>query len=153
MGLLDAIYSAGDSAKRQIRGLLADPVGYVEQVGGMLADDLKATGERNKRMVHNPESISKQDVSATLGSLLNFAPLGLTVWHGSPHKFTKFDMSKIGTGEGAQAYGHGLYMAETPEVGQQYAKSTAGREYVVDGKPLMQIGSAQSRKVGAGGTL
>ena len=32
--------------------------------------------------------------------------------HGSPHAFTKFDMSKIGTGEGAQAYGHGMYFGE-----------------------------------------
>ncbi len=45
-----------------------------------------------------------------------------TVYHGSPHKFDKFDMSKIGTGEGAQAYGHGLYMAESPEVAQTYRR-------------------------------
>ena len=45
---------------------------------------------------------------------------GLTVYHGSPHSFDKFDMSKIGTGEGAQAYGHGLYFAETPTVAKYY---------------------------------
>ena len=44
-----------------------------------------------------------------------------TVWHGSPHKFDKFDASKIGTGEGAQAYGHGLYLAESPSVAKSYA--------------------------------
>ena len=32
--------------------------------------------------------------------------------HGSPHAFTKFDFSKIGTGEGARAYGHGGYFAQ-----------------------------------------
>lgn len=42
------------------------------------------------------------------------------VWHGSPHKFDKFDSSKIGTGEGAQAYGHGLYLAENPAVAREY---------------------------------
>ena len=47
--------------------------------------------------------------------------LGATVWHGSPHKFDAFDSSKIGTGEGAQAYGHGLYLAESPEVAGSYA--------------------------------
>jgi hypothetical protein len=36
----------------------------------------------------------------------------LTVYHGSPHKFDRFDASKIGTGEGAQSYGHGLYLAK-----------------------------------------
>jgi len=43
-----------------------------------------------------------------------------TVWHGSPHKFDKFDMDRIGTGEGAQAYGHGLYFADNPDVARNY---------------------------------
>ena len=47
---------------------------------------------------------------------------GAIVWHGSPHKFDKFDASKIGTGEGAQAYGHGLYLAEAPDVASSYTK-------------------------------
>lgn len=45
--------------------------------------------------------------------------LGMNVWHGSPHRFapTKenplgaFDAAKIGSGEGAQAYGYGHYLA------------------------------------------
>lgn len=45
---------------------------------------------------------------------------GIRAFHGSPHSFTKFDMSKIGTGEGAQSYGHGLYFAEHEPVAQQY---------------------------------
>ncbi len=48
------------------------------------------------------------------------AQRGAIVWHGSPHKFDKFDSSKIGTGEGAQAYGHGLYLAESPDVAKTY---------------------------------
>jgi hypothetical protein len=46
--------------------------------------------------------------------------LGMGVFHGSPHKFDAFDLSKIGTGEGAQAYGHGLYFAENPAVARSY---------------------------------
>ena len=45
---------------------------------------------------------------------------GAIVYHGSPHKFDAFDSSKIGTGEGAQAYGHGLYLADTPEAARYY---------------------------------
>ena len=47
--------------------------------------------------------------------------------HGSPHAFTKFDFSKIGTGEGAQAYGHGGYFAQgfDSPVAQEYAKNLA----------------------------
>jgi len=46
----------------------------------------------------------------------------LDVYHGSPHKFDRFDASKIGTGEGNQAYGHGLYLAENPGVAETYQK-------------------------------
>lgn len=44
----------------------------------------------------------------------------IKAYHGSPHDFDKFDLSKIGSGEGAQAYGHGLYFAEQPEVAKSY---------------------------------
>lgn len=47
----------------------------------------------------------------------------IRAYHGSPHKFDKFDISKIGTGEGAQAYGHGLYFAENPEVAHAYREA------------------------------
>jgi len=46
----------------------------------------------------------------------------LDVYHGSPHKFDRFDASKIGTGEGAQAYGHGIYTAEAPATAIEYQK-------------------------------
>jgi hypothetical protein len=45
---------------------------------------------------------------------------GITAYHGSPHDFDEFKMSQIGTGEGAQAYGHGLYFAESEDVARQY---------------------------------
>ena len=44
----------------------------------------------------------------------------LEAFHGSPHKFDKFSMDQIGTGEGAQAYGHGLYFADSEDVARQY---------------------------------
>jgi len=52
---------------------------------------------------------------------------GITAYHGSPYKFDRFDLSKIGTGEGAQAYGHGLYFAEAEPVAKEYRdKLTSG---------------------------
>jgi hypothetical protein len=47
--------------------------------------------------------------------------MGLTAYHGTPHTIKgKFDISKVGTGEGAQAYGHGMYFAENPKVAEAY---------------------------------
>lgn len=45
---------------------------------------------------------------------------GIRAYHGSPHDFDRFDLSKIGTGEGAQSYGHGLYFAENEGVAASY---------------------------------
>jgi hypothetical protein len=59
----------------------------------------------------------------------------IKTWHGSPHKFDAFDMSKIGTGEGAQAYGHGLYFAENPATAQSYADDL-GKSFSVNGKKI-----------------
>jgi len=55
---------------------------------------------------------------------------GIRAYHSSPHDFDKFDLARIGSGEGAQAYGHGLYFAENPAVsgqGGQYWNQFKGR--------------------------
>ena len=66
--------------------------------------------------------------------------LPLDVYHGTPHTLPptarnplgEFDASKIGSGEGAQAYGYGIYTAENPEI----AKSYSNKLTIVDGKPI-----------------
>jgi hypothetical protein len=45
---------------------------------------------------------------------------GAFAYHGSPHTFYRFDSRKMGTGEGAQAYGLGTYLAEAPGVAKGY---------------------------------
>lgn len=50
----------------------------------------------------------------------------ITAYHGSPHDFEQFDLSKIGTGEGAQAYGHGLYFAEAEPTAKTYRDALSG---------------------------
>lgn len=74
---------------------------------------------------------------------------GAIVWHGSPHKFDKFDSSKIGTGEGAQAYGHGLYLAESDRVAKQYADTLTNKApKYLDGVPADQLSTAQKSALG-----
>ena len=55
-----------------------------------------------------------------VNALSNDAKPGITAYHGSPHDFDKFSLDKIGSGEGAQAYGHGLYFAENEGVARNY---------------------------------
>lgn len=46
----------------------------------------------------------------------------IRAFHGTPHKVDKFTTAKIGTGEGAQAYGWGLYFAQGKGVAENYRK-------------------------------
>jgi hypothetical protein len=63
-----------------------------------------------------------------LGDLSRGSMSPLDVYHGTPHTLPptprnplgEFDASKIGTGEGAQSYGYGIYTAENPAVAKEY---------------------------------
>ena len=55
----------------------------------------------------------------------------ITAYHGSPHEFDQFDTSKIGTGEGNQSYGHGLYFAEAEPTARHY------QELLSSGNPTL----------------
>ncbi|WP_298595319.1 zeta toxin family protein, partial [uncultured Mitsuokella sp.] len=44
-------------------------------------------------------------------------------WHGSPHQFEEFSLDHIGTGEGAQAHGWGLYFAKEYSTAEGYRGS------------------------------
>ena len=50
----------------------------------------------------------------------NALAMGIKAYHGSPHSFDKFSIDKIGTGEGAQAYGHGLYFTDVEGTARGY---------------------------------
>ena len=45
----------------------------------------------------------------------------LTAWHGSAADFNDFDLKFIGTGEGSQAYGYGIYVSGVEDTGKMYA--------------------------------
>ena len=48
----------------------------------------------------------------------------LVLKHGSPHKFDKFSTEKIGTGEGAQVFGWGLYFTDLDSIARNYADNS-----------------------------
>lgn len=93
-----------------------------------------------------------------IGTALNVVPDGAMggaalhaiiapLWHGSPHAFEKFAMDKIGTGEGAQAYGHGLYFAENPEVAKSYMGSAQVPEATIATAALKAAGGDRDRAI------
>jgi len=124
--VLPYLYSQGDRAKRYMKGLLSDPVGSMVQgvnnandrAGGLLAVTRAAAQEGALGNGPATQQLTNMLIDA-------YNPVGITVWHGSPHKFNKFDSSKIGTGEGKQQQGIGIYLAEAKQVGQKYADKEA----------------------------
>lgn len=80
------------------------------------------------------------DVAMLGKSLAGVFPL-MTAFHGTPHKILpedapKFDLEKIGTGEGAQAYGHGIYLAEDPKIAGHYQSVLSNNGPMYKGKPF-----------------
>lgn len=133
--------SAAPAVKRQARGLLSlDPQAESDAVLEMGLGSLPGTGqlmalrdlERARRAKDPGAAAMAASNFIPFGTLLNRFRRGpmseLDVYHGTPHRFPgteanplgEFDASKIGTGEGAQAYGHGIYLAQKPEVAQDY---------------------------------
>lgn len=58
-------------------------------------------------------------------------------WHGSPHDHDGFDMEHVGAGEGAQAYGHGLYFAGSKDVAEFYRKGLSYKRIVSEFRDQM----------------
>ena len=57
-------------------------------------------------------------------------------WHGSPFNFDRFSLEHINSGEGAQAFGWGLYFAGKKEISEGYRKRLSSKKAAVlfDGK-------------------
>jgi len=70
----------------------------------------------NSKLTHGEVIVLADESDLPKGTV----QLKQTAWHGSPHDHNKFDSSKIGTGEGAQAYGYGHYFTDTKSVAEYY---------------------------------
>ena len=121
------LYSTIDSYKRRAADVLSDPQNSLMQMLGYANDRARnyneSLAQASKERGYGPKT---QELAQAMAEAYN--PVGITTWHGSPHTFNKFDLSKIGTGEGSQAYGHGLYVAQNPNVAKEYQKIVQGPE-------------------------
>jgi hypothetical protein len=51
-------------------------------------------------------------------------------FHGTPHRFDRFSTDHVGNGEGAQAYGWGLYFAEKRAIAEHYRKGVSEQRFI-----------------------
>ena len=109
-GLLDYASSVAGEAKKNVQGLLADPKqALMDILNNLTARAADSQAKTKAAWATRDPKVMAQNALDSSQTALGFAPLGITAWHGSPHKFDKFSMDKIGTGEGAQAYGQMTY--------------------------------------------
>ena len=104
------------------------------------ADDV---GRRFVERMNQPGPVPTM-YSNPVGRAAGDAPKGILAYHGSPHDFDRFSMSKIGTGEGAQAYGHGLYFAEAENAAKAYRDNLTiaahgSADQRIGGVPIEQV--------------
>jgi hypothetical protein len=111
--------------------------------GGRVANQAAMTaGRAGARYAERviPQVMERGGLPAQLlGDISRGSVSPLDVYHGTPHTLPpternplgEFDASKIGTGEGAQAYGYGIYTAEAPAVANEYKKALSNPEVVL----------------------
>jgi hypothetical protein len=139
LGLFPGIGDAAAKAvKSGARGLL-DTAKRVEvdpsAMGSLLGNvRLKPKGDAGEAAKPSPAELA-QEVA------------GFKAYHGSPHDFDKFSMDAIGTGEGAQVYGHGLYFAEAEDVAKKYRDDLAGWSTAGAQRTLESVGGDVDRAI------
>ena len=148
-GLGGSIYGSGlKAAAGMMPGMMASevPVGMaLDQVEELTGRNPYVSTAANIGLSMMGGKMIEGPVNRFAGAMADTGPklwadqTGAITWHGSPHKWDKPDISKIGTGEGAQAYGHGFYSAKSPDV----AKSYAPRDYEYEDELLRQYKSAE----------
>ena len=63
-------------------------------------------------------------------------------YHGTPYIFDRFTTDKIGTGEGSQVFGWGLYFTDLKGIAEGYAEKLSEQgtaNYTLDGKALPEV--------------
>jgi len=72
---------------------------------------------------------------------------GIIAFHGSGADFDEFRLEMIGTGEGAQAYGYGLYFTDSKDIAKFYKEAMEQPKYLeLEGKPLDSVYTADNEE-------
>lgn len=86
----------------------SDPTFNAPEEAMNLAGSVFGGGVGTSRAITAPTGVGGKD-------------LALNAYHGTPHEVQGgFNLNKVGSGEGAQVFGHGMYFAENPEVAKSY---------------------------------
>ena len=99
-----------------------------EELGGRLAVMLRHPTQIKSAVTNTGDyDPSKPRIDrASGGEVQPTDETGFDAFHGSPHSFDQFDLAHVGRGEGAQAYGHGAYLAGDEGIAKGYRNKLSG---------------------------
>lgn len=116
MGATHAMFEIKKSSEQSLRDLIGEqqiPDENIQQPIGEAKPKEEVIVEEE---IQQPIEKGKEDKT------------GLVLYHGSPHSFENFDISKLGSGEGAQAFGYGLYFTNETDIAKGYANKLSSRK-------------------------
>ncbi|HSG19505.1 MAG TPA: hypothetical protein VLA31_01940 [Burkholderiaceae bacterium] len=141
----EAARMGGEAVEAAKRG----DVGEAAMLGGLAAVGMVPGAAGTVKAARSTAKFVKPKVGEMLSDYMSRSGLTpeLMAFHGTPARFAaeegaplgRFRSEKIGTGEGAQAYGYGLYFAEDPNVARRYRMGLTqdiGQEVTYKGKSL-----------------
>lgn len=101
-----------------LNDLLGGDNPYKRQDGKTFFDSVEESSRANGGVYYEPQEYKQ------------------TGWNGSPHVFDTFSLQAIGTGEGGQAHGYGLYFALARMKAERYREMLAGHGYKIGTKEI-----------------
>lgn len=110
-----AISAAGKAARRDPNDSAGDAMAQAQA-------RYFETGNYEPPTAENPVSIVKPTEQKP----------GIIAFHGSGADFDEFRLEMVGTGEGAQAYGYGLYFTDSEDIANFYRQTVGGGTGIVD---------------------
>lgn len=138
---------ADEKARGRRRVMLDVATGRVTPLVGVDAVDTAAgpgklvlqrgVGANDWTVLSAGAGVTRNAAMAAVGRGQSAGSLNQPVFHGSPHTFEAFSLDNIGSGEGAQAYGWGLYFAENREIAKGYFHRLSNRRELLE----VRIGS------------
>jgi hypothetical protein len=101
-----------------------------------------AEDQRNERVRNAKEKLNNGQVNESRtvyqGGFSNAQNLvdvlSQAAWHGSGAIFDHFDLGYVGTGEGAQVHGYGIYFSQDRKIAEGYKERLSNREIEINGK-------------------
>lgn len=145
------IWNLNEEEKQKVYELLgctdeADADFMIQKEAALVADELgyKAVAVEDEHgtsyIILPGNKVYEESTYKKLNPDYNYRVYHQKAYHGSPYTFDHFDLGAIGTGEGNQAHGWGLYFAQDKKIAENYKDILgANSGEVITGKTKYKI--------------